>query len=211
MEILLVLIVLFFGFFIYVIFWIFKNPLRRKTALIASGTIASLLVMYNLFFVDHSMKFIQSKVYPNLYLVENEIKDRDSLNKLIKQMVIKKMNSEFIGREEKYKSKYQYTPDSPSRTDLYYFLNFYTYFEGWGTNPFGEAGTAYFIENEEDPGGFSSEELDHYRKYKIAEFYIRFCEKDTVNYIGILKYYRNDEITKTDTIINKCGRTQIEN
>ncbi|MFB9077982.1 hypothetical protein ACFFLS_04850 [Flavobacterium procerum] len=120
------------------------------------------------------------------------------------------MNSEFIGKEEKFKSKYQYTSDSPSRTDLYYSLDFYTYFVGWGTNPFGEAGTAHFIENKEDPGGFSSEELDHYREYKIADFYVRFCENDTVNYIGILTYYKNDEITKTDTIINNCNTTKSQ-
>ena len=123
-------------------------------------------------------------------------------------MVIQKMNSEFIDNENKYKYKYEYT--NGSRTDLYYSLDFYTYFEGWGTNPFGEAGTAHFIENEADPGGFSSEELDHYAKYKIAEFYIGFCEKDTVNYIGILRYYKNDEITKTETIINKCNPIKSE-
>lgn len=206
MEILLVLIVLILVFLIFVLAWIFKSPLRRKIALIIGGSIVILLLIYNIFLVDHSMKFIQSKVYPSLYLIENEINDRDSLNKLIKQMVIKKMNSEFIGKEEKYKLKYQYTPDSPSITYLHYSLDFYTYFVGWGENPFGEAGTAHFIENEEDPGGFSSEELDHYKKYKIAEFYITSCEKDTVNYIGILRYYKNDEITKTDTLINNCNQ-----
>ncbi|MCU0352024.1 MAG: hypothetical protein MUF43_14540 [Flavobacterium sp.] len=210
MEILLVLIVLFFVFFIFVIVWIFKSPFRRKIALIIGGSIFFLLLIYNIFLVDHSMKFIQSKVYPGLYLIENEINDRDSLNKLIKKMVIKKMNIEFIGKEGKYKSKYQFTPNSPSRTDLDYYLDFYTYFVGWGTDPFGEAGTAHFIENKADPGGFSSEELDHYRKYKIAEFYISFCEKDTVNYVGVLRYFRNDEITKTDTIINNCNLTKIE-
>lgn len=211
MEILLVLFVLFFAVLIFIIFWIFKNPKRTKIALIIGGSISFLLLVYNIFFVDHSMKFIQSKVYSGLYLAKNEINDRDSLNKLIKQMAIKRMNSEFIGNEEKYKSKYQHTPDSPSRTDLHYSLDFYTYYEGWGTNPFGEAGTAHFIENKEDPGGFSSEELSHYSKYKIAELYITFCEEDTVNYIGVLEYYRNDQITKTDTIINKCNKVKIDN
>lgn len=209
MEILLILIILFVAILIFVIVWIFKNPFRRKIALISGGSLAFLLLIYNIFFVDHSMQFIQSKVYPSLYLVKNEINDRDSLNRLIKQMVLKKMNSEFIGKEEKYKSKYLYTTNSPSRTDLYYSIDFYTYFVGWGTNPFGEAGTAHFIENEEDPGGFSSEELSHYSKYKIAELSVNFCEDDTINYKGVLKYYQNDEVIKTDTLINKCNRTEI--
>ena len=116
------------------------------------------------------------------------------------------MNSEFVNNENKYKKTFKYT--GGSRTNIYYSLDFYTYFVGWGTNPFGEAGTAHFIENKADPGGFSSEELDHYTKYRIAEFYLSFCEKDTVNYVGILRYYKNDELTKTDTIINKCNLTK---
>ena len=84
MEILSVLIVLFFIFLIFVLVWIFKSPLRRKTALIFGGSIVILFLIYNIFLVDHSMKFIQSKVYPSLYLIENEINDRDSLNKLLK-------------------------------------------------------------------------------------------------------------------------------
>ena len=32
--------------------------------------------------------------------------------------------------------------------------------------------TSYFIENGEDPGGFSSEEISHYKKDLIANYYI---------------------------------------
>jgi hypothetical protein len=202
MEILLIFIVLLLAFFIFVLVWIFKNPKRRKVSLMIGGTIAVLLLTYNLFLVDHDMKFIQSKVYPNLYLIKNEITERDSLHQLIKKLVVKRMNSDFIGKEDQYKSKNNDSPESSSSTDSSYSLDFYTYFKAWGTNPLGEAGTAHFIENKEDPGGFSSEELDHYEEYKIADFHIHFCEEDTVKTIGILHFYENNEITKRDTIIN---------
>ncbi|WP_136666930.1 hypothetical protein [Flavobacterium sp. H122] len=152
------------------------------------------------------MEFIQSKVYPDLYLVKNPIYNRDSLHEAIKKMVIQKVNNEFTGNENKYKSKYEYSSSSPSGTDLYYCLSFYEYSKGWGTNPFGEAGTQHFIDHEEDPGGFSSELLEHYYEYRIAEFDIRFCENDTINCLGILRYFQNDEEIKTDTIINQCKK-----
>ncbi|KFF05763.1 hypothetical protein B0A68_17840 [Flavobacterium reichenbachii] len=147
------------------------------------------------------MEFIQSKVYPKLYLIKDPINNRDSLNTIIKKMVVQKMNAEFIGKENKYKEKYQYSSESPSRTDLYYSLSFYRYYKGWGTNPFGEAGTEHFIQNKEDPGGFSSELLEHYYEYKIAEFDIAFCKNDTINYFGVLRYFQNGEEKTTDTII----------
>lgn len=202
-----VLLVLFlFGF---IIFWIFKNPQRAKVAFVILGGFLTLLLIFNLFFVDHSMQFIQSEVYPRLYLLKNEINDQDSVNRLIKEMVVRKMNSEFVGNEEVHKYKYQYDEDSPVRRDLHYSLRFYTYFEGGGVNPFGQAGTAHFIKNKEDPGGFSSEELDHYRDYLRASYDVSFCDNDTVNYIGILRYYRNGDEIQKDTIINKCGPTPV--
>ena len=203
MEVILILVLLFLVLVIFVIVWIFKSRKRTKYALFFGGGIVFFLLVHDIFLVDHEMKFIQSKVYPDLYLIKNGINDGDSLNRIIKKMVTEKIKREFIGNENKYKHKYEYT--GGSRTDIDYDLDFYTYFEGWGTNPFGEAGTAHFIEKKEDPGGFSSEELDHYGKYRIASFYIRFCEKDTVNYMGILQYYRNGENIKSDTLINTCN------
>lgn len=152
------------------------------------------------------MEFIQSKVYPKLYIVKDPIENRDSLNGIIKKMVVQKMNAEFIGKENMYKHKYQYNTESPARTDLYYSLSFYRYYKGWGTNPFGEAGTEHFINNKEDPGGFSSELLEHYYEYRIAEFDIEFCKNDTIKYFGVLKYFQNGQEIKTDTIINQCKK-----
>lgn len=208
MAFILLLAFIIIAVLIIAIIWLLKNPVRRKYSFIILGITLLFLLMYNVFFVDHHMKFIQSKVYPNLYLVDNEISDRDSLNKIIKKMAIEKMNTEFIGKENKFKKHYKTTDALNSRTEMDYHIDFYTYFEGWGTDPFGQAGTAHFIENEEDPGGFSSEELSHYNEYKIADLSIRFCENDTVNYYGLLRFYQQGKATISDTIVNKCGRTK---
>lgn len=201
-----ILILLFFAAFFYILYvlikWISKKRKRIQWACGIIGVLILINIIDSIFFTK--MEFIQSKVYPNMYLIKNYINNRDSLNSIIKNRIVQKINTEFIGKEDKYKSKYQYTSESPSRTELYYSLSFYQYYSGWGTNPFGEAGTEHFIENKEDPGGFSSELLEHYDKYRIAEFDIRFCKNDTINYFGVLKYFQNGEEIKTDTIINQC-------
>lgn len=206
MSFILILSFIIIAFLIIAIIWHLKNPIRRKYSFTVLGLALLFLLIYNVFFVDHSMRFIQSKVYPNLYLVDNEISDRDSLNRIIKKMSIEKMNAEFIGNENKFKSHYKATDVSDSRTEIDYHIDFYTYFEGWGTDPFGQAGTAHFIENEEDPGGFSSEELSHYNQYRIASLSVQFCKNDTVNYYSVLRYYQQGNETISDTIISKCRR-----
>ncbi|MDR6969626.1 hypothetical protein J2X31_003659 [Flavobacterium arsenatis] len=214
MIIILIILILFLLIILFVILfscykiivWISKTKTRTYWALSLLGILIFAKIIDYAFFTN--MEFIQSKVYPHLYLVKNEINDRDSLNSIIKKMAIEKMNKEFIGNEDKFKYKYEYTEGS--RTDLQYSLSFYTYFEGWGTNPFGQAGTAHFIDNEEDPGGFSSEELSHYREYQIAELYITFCENDTLNYIATITYYQNEYDMKKDTLINKCIQQEKE-
>jgi hypothetical protein len=70
--------------------------------------------------------------------------------------------------------------------------------------PFNDAGTYYFIEHEEDPGGFSVEVLDMYTNYHIAKFNLKFCKNDTINYFGTIDYYKGWKIIKTDTLINLC-------
>ena len=180
--------------FIYLIFrlvkWIFNNKVRRTWAFYLCGCFILATIINNIFF--KKMEFIQSKVYPDIYLIKNLIDDRDSLNKIIKSMVTQKMNSQFISNKEK------------STTQLNYSISFYEYYKGWGTHPFGEAGTAHFIEHKEDPGGFSSELLEYYREYKIATFRLKHCKNDTISYFGNLKYYKDGTVIRTDTLINLC-------
>jgi len=150
------------------------------------------------------MEVIQSKVYPNLYLIKYPIDDEEEIKKYISQLVFHKVNSEFVGNQEAFKTKDSYAEKSIAK--LNYTINIYEYYKGWGTNPFGEAGTAHFIENKEDPGGFSSEELIYYKDYLLAKFNIKFCENDTNNYFGTISYYKNSELIKTETLINLCEK-----
>lgn len=146
------------------------------------------------------IEFVQSKVYPNLYLVKNPIKNKDSLSEIIKTMVVQKMNDQFLGNQEKFKLR----NSERSIPVLDYSIRFYEYYNGWGSNPFGEAGTAHFINNEEDPGGFSSELLANYQTYQIASFDLKYCINDTVNYVGNLSHFTNGSVVKIDPIINLC-------
>ncbi len=177
MEIILIILFLLLSLFLYVLFrlikWIFKEKARINWTLALLGIIILTKIIILAFFTK--MEFIQSKVYPDLYLIKNPISDRDSRNKIIQEMVIQKVNTESISS-----------------------MRFYEYYKGWGSNPFGEAGTAHFIEYKEDPGGFSSELLEYYERYRIAKFDMNFSENNT---FGIISYYQNGNEIKTDTII----------
>ena len=63
--------------------WIFRNNTRKKWSLIILGIIILSTVVNTVFFVK--MELVQSKVYPNLFLIKKPIEDKDSINKLIKQ------------------------------------------------------------------------------------------------------------------------------
>lgn len=146
------------------------------------------------------MEFIQSKTIPNLYLIKNPVKNKDSLHNAIKKMVLEKVNNNVVSQIDNYKKVIL----NDSIQKIQYKIDFYEYYKGSIFIPFGDAGTYYFIENEEDPGGFSVEVLDMYPKYHIAQFNLRFCKNETVNYFGTIDYYKNWEIVKTDTLINLC-------
>jgi hypothetical protein len=122
------------------------------------------------------MEFIQSKVYPNLYLVKHPIKDRDSLNNIIKNKILKEMNNQFV------KSNNQKT------------IHFYEYTSAFGFSN----GTKHFIENKEDPGGFSSEELINYQDQQIAYFEVKNCSNDSLHYFGILTFFKNGVVYGAD-------------
>lgn len=65
--------------------------------------------------------------------------------------------------------------------------------------------TKYFLDHEEDPGGFSSEELINYPEDNIANFIISKCENDKTKLVGELRFYNEwGDHYKPDTIIYKC-------
>lgn len=195
MLILLLLILLIFLIIgLYQLFrltkWVFKKKTRIKWATGLVGVMVLVTLINHLFF--KKMEFIQSKVYPNLYLIKYPVKDKDSLHSFIKKMLLEKVKNINDLSEG-------------SIIELQYGLDFYEYYTGTPFFvPFGEAGTTHFIDNEEDPGGFSSELLRHYDAYRIAEFNLKFCKNDSLNYVGIINYYQEWDIIKTDTIINQC-------
>ncbi|WP_378174096.1 hypothetical protein [Aquimarina sp. SS2-1] len=158
--------------------------------LFLSVSIGAGIIINKLFFVK--MEFIQSKVYPDLYIIKNPTKDKDVLQKAIRAMVL-----------EKTKKNSNY-----STSDVEHRIDFYEYTKGSFFIPFNDAGTYYFIDHEEDPGGFSVEVLDMYSNYRIAEFSLQRCQEDTSSYLGKLNYYQNAKIIKTDTILNSCDKAK---
>lgn len=203
MEIILILFLLTILFLsLYLIFkilkWLLKEQIRIKWAL----SLIVILVMFNLinslFFTK--MEFIPSKAIPNLYIIKNPIENKDSLHNELKKLILEKFNNEAVNQIDKYN---KVNPNDSTVTSRYT-IDFYEYSKGSILLPFNDAGTYYFIENEEDPGGFSVEVLDMYRNYHIAKFNLKFCKNDTINYFGTLDYYKDWNIIKTDTLINFC-------
>lgn len=134
------------------------------------------------------MEFIQSNVYSNLYIVENPVKDKDALKKAIVEKI-----------KEHLKIKHKQPIEiSYSETKSIYFYEYV----GMSFSFLSEAGTSYFIDHEEDLGGFVTEELGMYTEYRLAEFYYTPCEKDTSATCGEIDFFYEGEFIKTDTLKN---------
>ncbi len=193
----LLLVILIFG--LYYLFrlgrWTFKKKTRVTWALAVIVAVSFAYLIDLMVFTK--MELIQSKVYPDLYLVKNPVTNKDSINSVINKLVLEKVNSEYLNHNGAL--------ENSKNRKLPYRLRFYQYYTGTSLLvPFGEAGTTHFIENKENPGGFNSEEITHYSKYRIAEFNLNFCKDDSLNYLGTISYYQDRKIIKTDTIINQC-------
>ena len=168
--------------------WMAREKARMKWAVILLIIFGIAFTIKEVFFTP--MEFIQSKVYPDLYLVKNPVNDTIELQKAIKQFVIENAPKQ----------------SNQIETDLQYdkqlIFRFYTYYKSSNLMVFSDAGTAYFVENEEDSGGFSVEVLDMYSQYKLATFKSIINKKDTTKYCGILDFYKEYTVTKSDTICN---------
>ncbi|MEZ5009579.1 MAG: hypothetical protein R2753_15645 [Chitinophagales bacterium] len=197
MEVVLIIFLVFLVIvFLYSIFllikWVFSTKTRRIGAASLFGVLILVTIVNHIFF--KKMQFIPSQVYSDLYLIKYPINNSDSLNQLIKNKVIQRINSQLISNEERPIPTINYT------------LRFYKYTKGWGSQPFGKAGTSHFIKNEEDPGGFGSELLEYYPNQQLASFSLSFCQKDSIHYVGNLNYYKDGEIVKTEMLINLCQK-----
>lgn len=133
---------------------------------------------------DKKIEFIQSAVYPKLFLLRN-IPTTDSLMKTeIKLFLFKDQNIKDFGQK---------------KGRNYYVVDFYKYTDG----------TSYFLNNKEDSGGFSSEELMDFQEDEIANFIITKCKSDTTKLVGRFHYYglkgSSNGIREIDTLIYHCN------
>lgn len=186
MEIVLILFLL--GLVIIVVYilytvmkWIFQTKARAIRVSLSFLTVVVGFTIYQLFFLK--LEFIQSKVYPDLYLVKNFPEDRSVLNQAIKDFVMKRI---------KTKTQKQLMDSNPSS-------RFYQYYKSYNPLIFGNSGTAYFIDNEEDLGGMVVEDLSMYMNLKLAVLDKTVCE-DKTNYCARLHFFEKGNIVKTDII-----------
>jgi hypothetical protein len=166
--------------------WTFRKKLRVKAAAILLGVAIMGLVVNHFFFKN--MRFIQSKVYPNLYLIKYPDKDCSVVERAIQEKI-----REHLQTEHKTGKTLAYTNENG--------IHFYEY-GGFTFGFIGEAGTGYFIDHEEDLGGFVTEELGMYTKYRLAEFYYGPCPQDSSLYCGEINYFKEDELVKVDSLKN---------
>ncbi|MFH6602338.1 hypothetical protein ACEZ3G_02535 [Maribacter algicola] len=166
--------------------WTLKSKKRVQVALIVFVIGGMSLVINHFFFKN--MRFIQSEVYPNLYLVKYPDKDYSVVERAIQEKI-----KEHLQTEHKKGKPLAYTDENG--------IYFYEY-GGFTFGFLGEAGTGYFIDHEEDLGGFVSEELGMYTNYRLAEFYYDPCAQDSTLVCGEIGWYKEGEYFKADSLIN---------
>ncbi|WP_442846136.1 hypothetical protein [Leeuwenhoekiella sp. H156] len=168
--------------------FILKNRIYTQIMLLL-GIVALIAMLINQVFFQ-KMEFIPSRVYPDLYLIKNPVKDRNKLNTALTQFVLDHKNEKLAGASD----------STGSAMNTEYSLRFYRYTKSWGINLFADAGTAYFIENEEDLGGFVVEELSMYSAEKLADFRVNLCANNTESYCGELTFYEDGAVSKTEVL-----------
>ena len=167
--------------------WILRSKMRLGVFLILLGVGIVGQGIHHLFFKN--MQFIQSEVYPDLYLIKYPEKDQKVLHQAIRENVIKHLNSGVLRGK-----KLAYIKGNS--------IFFYKYYKALPFSIFQDAGTAYFLENEEDLGGFVTEELGMYSKYKLAEFYYAPCTTDGALYCGEIRYSNEGDFVKSESLFN---------
>lgn len=197
MEILLIIFLLLLaGLVLFLLCKILKWIAAKRVKIIVAAALLVIAIIGNtlnrLFFTK--MEMIQSTVYPNLYLVKHPIKDRDSLNNIIKSKVIEVIGKNPIINQKIYSEN---TYEAPYAT-----LAFYTYSKNSKLSVFQDYGTSYFIDNQEDLGGMIVEYLSMYQTQKLATYNIKAYKNDITRYYGALTYFKDAYPVKTDTINN---------
>lgn len=164
--------------------WILKSKRRVQVFLAVLVVGGAGMGIHHFFF--KKMQFIRSNVYSNLYLVEYPNKEYSIVENAIKEKI-----KEHLKTEQKTGKPLSYSGENA----------IYFYELGGRTFGFiGEAGTGYFIDHEEDLGGFVSEELGMYTNYRLAEFYYDPCPEDSTVYCGEINHFREGEFFKVDNL-----------
>lgn len=166
--------------------WVLRKKIRVRVSLTLLA-FATLGISINHFFFKN-MRFIQSEVYPNLYLVKYPDRDYSMVERAIREKI-----KEHLKTEHEIGKTLAYTNENG--------IHFYEY-GGMSFGFFGDAGTGYFIDHEEDLGGFVTEELGMYQKYRLAEFYYDPCPNDSTLYCGEINYFNQGEFSKIDSLKN---------
>ncbi len=177
--------VLFFA--VRLIRWILRSKVRLQVflAFLVIGVIGGGI---NHFFFKN-MLFIQSSVYPDLYLVEYPEKDPNILHQAIRETLKKHLSSGVASGK-----KLAYERENS--------ILFYKYYKAFAFNVFQDAGTAYFLDNEEDLGGFVTEELGMYSQYRLAEFNYAPCKADETLLCGEISYFNEGQRVKSESLLN---------
>ncbi|WP_297335029.1 hypothetical protein [Algoriphagus sp.] len=182
--ILIILLILLLLLGIRLFRWTLKSQRRIQGLLIILVASGIGMGIHHFFFKN--MRFIQSEVYPNLYLVKYPDKDYSVVEDAIKEKIKEHLSSEY-----KTGKPLSYTGEKA----------IYFYELGGMTFGFlGEAGTGYFIDHEEDLGGFVSEELGMYQDYRLAEFYYEPCPRDNSLVCGEINFFKEGEHVKVDKL-----------
>ncbi|WP_319381729.1 hypothetical protein [Thiomicrorhabdus sp.] len=192
MEIILILVLLVFlsGILLLAVKlfkWILGNKIRSWGGL---GVLIFFSIGFGIehFFFRH-MLLMQSEVYPNLYLAKYYENDENQLHSLIREKIKNHLSNKVpVGKKLNYQKENV--------------IFFYAYYKVFPLSVFQDAGTAYFIENEEDLGGFVTEELGMYSRYKLAEFYYAPCESKPTLYCGKISYFKNGNFLKSEHLTN---------
>lgn len=193
MEILLLLALVWTAILtLLLLYKIIKWMIHTKARAIGVASSLAVLLLglgiYQLFFVK--LEFIQSKVYPDLYLVKNVPKEKHLLNQAIKDFVITRMKTQ--------------------PTDSNLSLRFYQYYKSYNPLVFGDSGTAYFIDNEEDLGGMVVEDLSMYIKLKLAVLKQTDCKQSSY-YCAKLDFFEEGYRVKTEIIDGSFATITHEN
>ncbi|WP_375239118.1 hypothetical protein, partial [Aurantibacter sp.] len=194
LVLLVVLLGLYAGF--RIIKWSLSTKRRRFFSLLILCFTVLATLINKIFF--QKMEFIPSKVYPNLFLIKHPVKDTIALRLAIKNKILKEIKDPFVSNNDAFK----FRSTKINKNTIDYTIRFYKHTTAWGFNN----GTKHFIDNKEDPGGFSSETLSNYDAFQLAYFNVSNCKTDSLKYRGELIFFQKGREVKRDTIINLCPK-----